>query len=364
MMAARSILITGGAGFVGSNLAERLLSRPETRVRVLDSLARPGVEHNLAWLQTMEGADRLEFIEADVRDAAAVNRAARDVTEIYHLAAQVAVTTSVDAPREDMEVNVVGTFNVLEAARQSGRRPYLLFTSTNKVYGSLEGVPVHVEGRRYCADEAAFEGVRENEALDFHSPYGCSKGAADQYVRDYGRIYDLPTTVFRMSCIAGPRQFGTEDQGWVAHFLYSVLEGRPITIYGDGFQVRDVLHVADLVDAIEAAWRSRAQTAGQIYNLGGGMERAVSITEMLAAIERVTGRKPVLQFSGTRPGDQPLYISDTSLLTRHTGWHPLRSCAEILESIRNFGEENRDLLAGQRRRSHENANELVAQEVA
>ena len=348
MTAARDILVTGGAGFVGSNLAERLLSRPDTRVRVFDSLARRGVEHNLAWLQTLPGAERLEFIEGDVRDAAAVTRAARDVTEIYHLAAQVAVTTSVDAPRDDMEVNVIGTFNVLEAARHWGRKPYVLFTSTNKVYGSLEGVPVHVEGTRYVADEPGFSGVAESEALDFHSPYGCSKGAADQYVRDYGRMYGLPTTVFRMSCIAGPRQFGTEDQGWVAHFLYCVMEGRPITIYGDGFQVRDVLHVSDLVGAIEAAWEHRARTAGQIYNVGGGMERAVSIAEMLAAIERETGRRPLLRYSETRPGDQPLYISETSLLAQHTGWRARRSCADILQSIRRFGEENRRLLAGQR----------------
>jgi CDP-paratose 2-epimerase len=347
----RNILVTGGAGFVGCNLVERLLSRPETRVRVFDSLARAGVEHNLAWLQTVSGAERLDFVQGDVRDTAAVTKVARDATEIYHLAAQVAVTTSVDAPREDLEVNVVGTFNVLEAARHGGRNPYLLFTSTNKVYGSLEGVPVHVEGMRYRADEPAFTGVREDEALDFHSPYGCSKGAADQYVRDYGRIYGLPTTVFRMSCIAGPRQFGTEDQGWVAHFLYSVLEGRPITIYGDGFQVRDVLHVSDLVDAMEAAWAHRARTAGQIYNLGGGMDRAVSITEMLTEIERTTGRRPILNFSHTRPGDQPLYISDTSRLTQHTGWIAQRSRAEILESIRRFGAANRRLLTAHRESS-------------
>ena len=362
MTETRTILITGGAGFVGSNLAERLLSRPETRVRVFDSLARRGVEHNLAWLQTLPGASRLEFIEADVRNAAAVTKAAREATEIYHLAAQVAVTTSIDEPRADLEVNVLGTFNVLEAARHWDRKPYLLFTSTNKVYGSLDGVPVHVEGTRYTADDPEFAGVTEAEPLDFHSPYGCSKGAADQYVRDYGRIYGLPTTVFRMSCIAGPRQFGNEDQGWVAHFLYCVLEGRPITIYGDGFQVRDVLHVADLVDAIEAAHVHRTRTAGQIYNVGGGMERAVSIAEMLKAIERETGRRPVLRFSETRPGDQPLYISSTSLLAEHTGWKPRRSCAEILESIRLFGEHNRGLLAAHRSASM--AHELVAEEVA
>ncbi len=360
--AERTILITGGAGFVGSNLAARLLGRPGTRVRVFDSLARPGVEHNLAWLQELTASGRLEFNEGDVRDADALLKAARDADEIYHLAAQVAVTTSIDAPREDLEVNVIGTFNVLEAARRWGRRPYVLFTSTNKVYGSLEGVPVRVQGTRYVAADASFDGVTEAEALDFHSPYGCSKGAADQYVRDYARIYDLPTTVFRMSCIAGPRQFGTEDQGWVAHFLYSVMEGRTITVYGDGFQVRDVLHVEDLVNAMEAACLHRGRTAGKVYNVGGGMERAVSISEMLKAIEQVTGCKPRLEFSATRPGDQPLYISHTGLLTRDTGWVARKSCAEILDAIRQFGTANREVLAAQRTRV--GAHELVAEEVA
>ena len=332
----RKILITGGAGFVGSNLAERLLADPSAQVRVFDDLSRSGVEHNLSWLQNLVSGLRLEFVRGDVRDRAAVAEAARDRDEIYHLAAQVAVTTSVDEPRDDFEVNVLGTFNVLEAARQSGRKPFLLFTSTNKVYGSLHGVPVEVAGTHYRASDLGFAGVRETEPLDFHSPYGCSKGAADQYVRDYARIYGLPTVVLRMSCIAGPRQFGTEDQGWVAHFLYSVLEGRPITIYGDGFQVRDILHVHDLCDAIEAAYRAKDRTAGEIYNVGGGPERAVSVVEMLGEIAKLTGVEPVLRFSGLRPGDQPLYVSDTSLLTAHTGWRARRSCRETLAAIHDF----------------------------
>lgn len=360
----RMVLITGGAGFVGSNLAERLLARPGTRVRILDSLARRGVEHNLAWLQGLAGGDRLDFFEADVRDKEAVARAARGVDEIYHLAAQVAVTTSVDDPREDLEVNVVGTFNVLEAARAARRPPFVLFTSTNKVYGSLEGVPVVRQGERYVAADPAFAGVREDEPLDFHSPYGCSKGAADQYVRDYARIYSIPTTVFRMSCIAGPRQFGTEDQGWVAHFLYCALEGKPITIFGDGYQVRDVLHVADLIDAMEAAYMHRERAAGQVYNVGGGMKRAVSIAEMLHAIEITTGARPELRFSETRPGDQPLYISDTGLLTAHTGWQATRSCSQILESIRDFRICHPELLATQRGASAHASAQLVTEGAA
>ena len=273
----RTILITGGAGFVGSNLAKRLLGKPKTRVRIFDDLSRRGVAHNLTWLQSLPQKARLEWIPGDIREASEVARASDGATEIYHLAAQVAVTTSVDEPRNDLETNVIGTFNVLEAARRGGQNPFLLFTSTNKVYGSLHGVPVQVDGRRYRGTDPLFAGVTEAEALDFHSPYGCSKGAADQYVRDYARIYRLPTVVFRMSCIAGPRQFGTEDQGWIAHFLYSVLEGKPITIYGDGFQVRDVLHVYDLLDAMEAAYDARSRTAGQIYNVGGGLERVCSV---------------------------------------------------------------------------------------
>lgn len=344
----RTILITGGAGFIGSNLAERLLSEPGTRVRVFDDLSRRGVEQNLRWLQGLEYGSQLEFVRGDVRDRTAVDRAAEDVDEIYHLAAQVAVTTSIDDPRTDFDVNVLGTFHVLEAARRSARQPLVLFTSTNKVYGSLEDVPVCVSGRRYRAEDATFYGVDERERLDFHSPYGCSKGAADQYVHDYARIYGMDTVVFRMSCIAGPRQFGTEDQGWVAHFLYSVLEGRPITIYGDGYQVRDVLHVADLVDAMQAVRANRAQCAGEVYNLGGGMERAVSIAEMLDAIADETGTRAELRYEDVRPGDQPLYVSDTRKLTEHTGWRPLRSSEETLRAIHRFWLGNRRLVAEQR----------------
>jgi len=358
----RRILVTGGAGFIGSNLVERLLKDPAAEVCVFDDLSRGGVAHNVAWLQSLPGSDRLEVRRGDVRDTSAVDEAARKATEIYHLAAQVAVTTSVDRPRDDFSVNTLGTFNVLEAARRSGRKPFLLFTSTNKVYGSLHGVPVRVEGTHYAAARTDFEGVREDEQLDFHSPYGCSKGAADQYVRDYARIYHLPTVVFRMSCIAGPRQFGNEDQGWVAHFLYSVLEGAPITVYGDGLQVRDVLHVTDLVDAISAAHLHRKITAGQIYNLGGGLKQSISVQEMLSAIERETGRKPKLRYSAVRPGDQPLYISDTGKLSADTGWTPKHSLTQTLQSILSFYRENGRILRAERAPAQ--AAELVGEEVA
>ncbi len=358
----RKILITGGAGFIGSNLAERLLSQPGTHVRIFDNLSRPGVSHNLDWLHSLPGRGRMEFVQGDVRNVSAINDAVRDRSEIYHLAAQVAVTTSVADPRSDFEVNAMGTFNVLEAARRTGRRPFLLFTSTNKVYGSLESVPVVAGETRYRAEAPGFSGVAESEMLDFHSPYGCSKGAADQYVRDYARIYNLPTVVFRMSCIAGPRQFGNEDQGWVAHFMYSVLEGKPITVYGNGFQVRDVLHVSDLIDAMEVVSREPPGTSGEVFNLGGGPERAVSVLEMLQAIGDETRRTPDLQYREVRPGDQPLYISDTTKLSRVTGWSARHSLPETLASIRRFWEENRDLISRQRVR--DTKAELVAEEVA
>lgn len=338
---ARTVLVTGGAGFIGSNLVGRLLAIPGSRVRIFDNLSRAGVVRNLTWLRSKARPGTLEVIEGDVRDSQAVKRAAADAAEIYHFAAQVAVTTSVDNPAHDFQVNALGTFNVLEAARQSGRKPFLLFTSTNKVYGAMESLRVVADGTHYRAHDRKFCGVNESAPLDFHSPYGCSKGTADQYVRDYARIYGLPTVVFRMSCIAGPRQFGNEDQGWVAHFLYSVLSGRAITIYGDGLQVRDVLHVHDLVEAMLLARKHLRVTQGNIYNIGGGMERSVSIREMLAAIEQQTGTQMLLDHGGTRPGDQPLYISDTAKMERDTGWRPHRSIADILADIHAFWRENR-----------------------
>jgi CDP-paratose 2-epimerase len=359
----RTILITGGAGFAGSNLAERLLGEPDTSIRIFDNLSRRGVDQNLSWLRGIDHGAKLEFVWGDIRDRAAVMQAAYGADEIYHLAAQVAVTTSVDDPRSDFDVNALGTFNVLEAARRWGRQPLVLFTSTNKVYGSLKGVPVLREGHRYRAADETFSGVYENEPLDFHSPYGCSKGAADQYVRDYSRIYDLPTVVFRMSCIAGPRQFGTEDQGWVAHFLYSALEGKPITIYGDGFQVRDVLHVADLIDAIQAVRERREACAGEVFNVGGGMDRAVSVVEMLDLISRETGLKPTLDYADVRPGDQPLYISNTGKLMQSTGWRPRHSCEQTLRAIHSFWNANRVLLEEQRGRRVEAVEEIAPQEV-
>ncbi len=340
-----NVLITGGAGFIGSNVAAHLLRTTDATVRIFDNFSRPKVEHNIDWLTSLaKGASRLEIIDGDVRDAKAVRRAAQDAAEIYHFAAQVAVTTSLADPVSDCDINIKGTLNVLEAARNSGRLPFLLFTSTNKVYGALNQFSIRAENDRYCFADPGYPGVDESTPLDLYSPYGCSKGSADQYVRDYARIYRLPTVVFRMSCIAGPRQFGTEDQGWVAHFLYSALAVRPITIYGDGRQVRDVLHVADLVEAIAAARRHVSRTAGQIYNVGGGVERSVSVLQVLEQIGTELGQPVRWSHDDVRPGDQPIYITNTAKLTEHTGWEPRRGFETTLSDLHQFWKDNQPIL--------------------
>jgi CDP-paratose 2-epimerase len=288
-------------------------------VTIFDNLSRAGSATNLAWLREQPGNQRLRFIPGDVRDAQLVAEAVADRNEIYHLAAQVAVTTSLDDPQLDFEINLCGTFNVLEGARKSGRRPFLLFTSTNKVYGAIE--PPR-ECIRRNGHPPKFEGINEDAQLDFHSPYGCSKGAADQYVRDYARVFSIPTVVFRMSCIYGPHQFGNEDQGWIAHFAISALLGRAISIYGDGSQVRDVLYVDDLVAAMETARMHLERTAGHIYNIGGGQENAVSLLEVIAELERLSGRRIRLTHGPWRVGDQRVYVSDTRSFQRVTGWIP------------------------------------------
>src|SRR3954464_7715756 len=279
----RSVVIFGGAGFIGSNLAYHLLRETKAKVHVFDNLSRPGSRHNLEWLQeTAEGWGGLKITIGDVRNYTLVERAVRHATEIYHFAAQVAVTTSVDDPRTDFEVNAGGTLNVLEAARKGGHRPFILYTSTNKVYGALAGQPLIAYQR--CYRLAPQDSITESQPLNFHSPYGCSKGAADQYVRDYARIYGLPTVVLRMSCIAGTRQFGTEDQGWVAHFVYSALQGEPLTVYGDGRQTRDVLWVGDLIKAMNAVRENLPQTAGEVFNVGGGSSNTTSLLECIHKI--------------------------------------------------------------------------------
>ena len=317
----RRAVVFGGAGFIGSNLSKSLMD-DGYHVTVFDSLWRRGSELNLAWLRQSCPADRLEFRQSDIRDFAAVKAALREADEIYHLAAQVAVTTSVDDPRTDFEINALGTLNILEAVRLSGRRPPIVFTSTNKVYGGLETVKVIETETGYELGDLP-SGVSESQTLDFHSPYGCSKGAADQYVRDYSRIYDIPAVVFRMSCIYGPRQFGNEDQGWVAHFMIAAATGKPITIYGNGKQVRDVLFVEDLVRAFRTAVEKIDLTAGQIYNIGGGPENALAVwSEFGDLLAELKGDRIPVNFADWRPGDQPCYVSDVRKAGVEMGWQP------------------------------------------
>ena len=320
------IFITGGAGFVGCNLAAHHLAQGNT-VTVYDNLSRPRTEHNLHWLQTevaqKEGA-ALHFVQGDIRDGAALTAAmtAAKPDLVVHLAAQVAVTTSVKNPREDFEINALGTFNVLEAARLQTQPPAVFFASTNKVYGGMEDVAVTQHETRYLYRDLP-EGVSEHQPLDFHSPYGCSKGAADQYVRDYARIYGLRTVVFRQSCIYGERQFGVEDQGWVAHFVIAAAFNRPITIYGDGKQVRDMLHVSDLVAAYEAAWKKIDTVSGEVFNVGGGRSNTLAIwTEFGPFLEELAERKIKVNRAEWRPGDQPVFISDNGKAARVLGWKP------------------------------------------
>ena len=331
--AGRPTLITGGAGFVGANLAHRLLGAGR-RVRVLDNLSRPGVERNLQWLRDTHGA-ALDVEIADVRDQGAVRRAVRDVETVFHFAAQVAVTTSLADPIEDFDVNARGTVNVLEAVRARADAPSLVFTSTNKVYGNLEDLALGLRGQRYALldEDARAHGVSEARPLRFHSPYGCSKGAADQYVLDYAHSYGLRALVFRMSCIYGPRQFGNEDQGWVAHFLIRALEGRPIVLYGDGMQVRDVLFVDDLVDAFLVAESNAAALAGRAFNIGGGPANTTSLLEIVALIRELHGARPEVRFDAWRTGDQRYYVSDTRAFHAATGWSPKHGVQEGVEQL-------------------------------
>lgn len=316
------VLITGGAGFIGCNLADRL-AREGHRVRVLDDLSRGGAEHNLAWLHATHGP-RVESLLGDVRDRACVREAVAGVDAVFHLAAQVAVTTSLVDPLHDLGVNARGTVEVLEAARAAPTPPAIVFTSTNKVYGCLDDVPLTARGARWVpADPTiAVHGIDERRPLELRTPYGCSKGAADQYVLDYARTFGLPATVFRMSCIYGPHQRGTEDQGWVAHFLIRAIAGEPITIYGDGRQVRDVLFVDDLVEAMWRAWQAIDRVRGHAFNVGGGPTHTLSLLELIAMIEALTGRAPRLAHGDVRPGDQRYYVSDPRALGVATGWRP------------------------------------------
>jgi CDP-paratose 2-epimerase len=329
----RRTLITGGAGFVGTNMAQRLLADGE-EVVVLDDLSRPGVRRNLKSLHE-DRSGRLRVVVGDIRDSDVVRQALPGVDQIFHFAAQVAVTTSLTNPRHDFAVNLAGTVNLLEEVRRLEQPPPLLFTSTNKVYGNLDDVGLTAVAGRYEPLEAAYRrwGVNEQRALSFCSPYGCSKGGADQYVIDYAHSYGLPTVVFRMSCIYGPHQQGNEDQGWVAHFVKQALEGRTITLYGDGRQVRDVLFVEDLLDAMQLALGHVDRLPGQAFNIGGGPENTVSLLELIDLVTELTGTPPDVDFGAWRTGDQRWYVSDTRRFADATGWAPRVDVGEGLKRL-------------------------------
>jgi CDP-paratose 2-epimerase len=335
------VIITGGAGFIGCNAADRYMERGDSVV-VIDDLSRRGADQNLEWLKSR---GRFGFEQADIRDGKAMARvfgANRDAGLILHLAGQVAVTISVTDPRYDFDVNALGTFNVLEAVRLAGIEAPFLYSSTNKVYGGMEDVGVVERDGRYAYADLP-GGVSEDRNLDFHSPYGCSKGAADQYVRDYHRIYGIPTVVFRQSCIYGYRQFGFEDQGWIAWFTIASLLGRPITVYGDGKQVRDILFVDDLIDAYDAAARRIETTAGNIYNVGGGPSNVISLIDLLAHLERRLGKRIPHERADWRPGDQRVFISDIGKATRELEWSPRTSAQEGMDKLYEWVAANRQL---------------------
>ncbi len=324
----KSILITGGAGFIGTNLADRFL-REGNPVTIFDNLKRPGVETNLEWLRDTHRGN-LNIKIADVRNKYEVEDAVDAADFVYHFAAQVAVTTSYRQPVRDFQTNAGGTLNVLEAIRNSSHQPPIIFTSTNKVYGTLDGLDIIPNAQQYKLKERTLD---ENQKLDFHSPYGCSKGSADAYVRDYARLYDLKTAVFRMSCIYGPHQLGTEDQGWLAHFLIQALNDEPITIFGDGKQVRDVLYVEDLIDAFQLAYEQIDKLSGEAFNIGGGPDNSTSLIEFIRLLKDMTGKQLPCHFEEWRPGDQKYFVSDTRKFSSITGWKPDYSISEGVNEL-------------------------------
>jgi CDP-paratose 2-epimerase len=337
-MPTKRILITGGAGFVGCNAA-RFFGARNWNVTVLDNLSRQGTDKNLTWLRD---GTTFDFEHVDVRDRPAIDRviASGRFDAILHLAAQVAVTTSVIDPSTDFAVNAIGTFNMLDAIRLHSPESVFIFASTNKVYGKIAGAASELRGNQYVYVDRP-HGIAETEPLDFLSPYGCSKGAADQYALDFARMYKIPATSFRQSCIYGPRQFGVEDQGWVAWFAIAATLGRDITIFGDGKQVRDVLHIDDLLLAYEAAIRSPDKIAAEAFNVGGGPGQILSLVDLIGRLERRLERKIPVRWDDWRPGDQQVYVSDIRKLERMLDWKPKIGVAAGITQLIGWVAQNR-----------------------
>lgn len=340
-----NILIIGGAGFIGVNTARHFIKRG-AEVTIFDNLSRKGSDVNLSLLEK-EFGQKFKFIKGDItQDFELLAGAVEEADAVVHLAAQVAVTTSIADPRKDFEMNALGSFNVLEAVRTSKKEPFLIYSSTNKVYGSLHGQPVEeIEKRyRFSNNDAERYGIGEGEPLDFHSPYGCSKGAADQYTIDYSRIYGLKTVVLRQSCIYGPFQFGVEDQGWLAWFSIAALLGKPITLYGNGKQVRDALYVEDLAELYALCMGNQDKVAGQAFNIGGGVRNTLSLLELLDKLKEHFGREIPFASASVRAGDQPLFIADVRKIAKAIGWEPATSIDQGFKMMVGWIEENRDLI--------------------
>jgi len=335
-------LVTGGAGFIGSNYVDRLLSK-NFQVTIYDNLSRKGAKRNIQWLQKKYGQDAFELVVADIRDHDKLQAPVHNADVIIHLASQVAVTTSVQSPREDFDINALGTFNVIEAARTSARDPVLLYSSTNKVYGGMEDTQVVENADRWQYANLPF-GCPETQPLDFHSPYGCSKGSGDQYVRDYARIYGLRSVVLRQSCIYGPRQFGMEDQGWLAWMIIAAITGKQISIYGDGKQVRDILFVDDLLDAYDAAIARIDLVKGKVFNVGGGKDNVISIWQDFGPIlESHLGNKIEVMHGDWRPGDQKVFVSDIRKAEKELSWIPKTNVESGISKLFDWVVANKDL---------------------
>lgn len=334
------LLITGGSGFIGSNMAKYFYDK-NYEVTILDNFQRYGTKDNAKWLQSV--CPKINIVEGDIRNFNDLKIPVKKTDIIFHLAAQVAVTTSVADPRNDFEINALGSFNLLEAVRLSGNKPLVIYSSTNKVYGGMDEVKIIEKNNSYLYKDYPY-GISEKMNLDFHSPYGCSKGSADQYVRDYERIYGIPTVVFRQSCIYGPRQFGIEDQGWIAWFIIAAVMGRPIKIYGDGKQVRDVLYIDDLVNVFEKAVDNISVCRGKVYNVGGGAKNTLAVwSQFQPILQNLFGRKIDHSYTQWRPGDQKVYISDIRLVSRELNWSPKITVIEGISKLYKWVSQNSSL---------------------
>ena len=342
MVDLKKILIVGGAGFIGINAANHYLKKGYY-VEIFDNLSREGSKQNVKWLEENNHSENLRITLGNIaKDYDKLRDCVGRVDYVLHLAAQVAVTSSVINPRDDFESNALGTFNLLEAIRNSDNKPPIIYSSTNKVYGEMKGLEI-IEGNESYQYKDLAEGVSENVNLDFHSPYGCSKGCADQYVIDYSRIFGIKSIVMRQSCIYGYRQFGIEDQGWVAWFAIAALLDKPITIYGDGKQVRDILFIEDLINLFDIAFEKIDLISGGAYNIGGGPQNKISVLGVIKFLEKMFNKKISYKFSEWRPGDQKVYISDISKVKRDLGWEPKRGIGDGIMALCKWVKENREL---------------------